>query len=66
MLVIPKQLKPLRKFKEGKRRELAAAEKALDAVRFGCAFMPHGYLVSDATGCIRRLREQCSQRNWGR
>lgn len=56
-----------RRFKETKRRQLIALEKALDALRIGCAFLPTRATRVDAIAAeVESLRQELSVKEWGR
>jgi isoaspartyl peptidase/L-asparaginase-like protein (Ntn-hydrolase superfamily) len=56
-----------RKFKATKRRQLRAAQKALDALRGGCAYFPCGSgPVDRAAGALAEIEQSISAEYWGR
>ncbi len=56
-----------RQFKAIKRRQCRATLKALDQLRFGCAFIPDGAtLVTAAREALTRLQNGMKVSNWGR
>lgn len=56
-----------RAWRAQKRREIAAALKAVHAVRIGCAFIPTGTTQVDrAAQSLEALRVACSVKAWKR
>jgi len=54
-------------YRAKKRKEARAALKAIDKLRFGCAYFPGGkFDVAIAEEAIIRVIKDISSRNWGR
>jgi|GEM_PF-7044468 len=63
---LPPRLRPARKFKARKRKELREALKALSVCRMGCAYTPAYDLLCRAIADIETSIQECSVENWGR
>lgn len=57
-----------REYKQTKRRQIRALEKALKDLRGGCAYLPNeGYRLFDQISFnVKDLRDITSLKNWGR
>jgi hypothetical protein len=64
--VFPKRCGTAHQFRARKRRELRAAQEALDVARRGCAYTPTQGRLQQALTLIQEALDLCSVKRWGR